>query len=162
MRGMNGPLTQTPREGGEMESAKVRILLVDEAVSDSSHLVTYMRNLGCLCALTRSFKGACALLLREQFDLVLSKFVLPGGGCHELETLLIGRYESLFYFYAVEGGCWWIPRVRHGQECWGEAALRPSEFVCVLKELISDIRTSGTRTDAMTTFRGSPPDGKTL
>ena len=125
-----------------MESTRVRVLLVDETVSDVSHLVTYLRNLGCLCAISRSFKGACTLLVREQFDLVLSKFVLPGGDCHEMSALLMGRQVSLFYFYAVEGGCWWIPRVCHGQECQGEAALRPSEFVRVLKELIADIRTS--------------------
>ena len=125
-----------------MKSANVRVLLVDESASDTSHLLIYLRSLGCLCALARSPKGACTLLLREQFDLVLSKFVLPGGDCHELSTLLMGRQVSLFYFYAVEGGCWWIPRVWHGEECRGEAALRPSEFARVLKELIAEARTS--------------------
>jgi hypothetical protein len=137
-----------------MESASVRVLLVDETVSDVSPLVTYLRNLGCLCALSRSVKGACALLLREQFDLVLSKFVLPKGDCHELSALLMGQDVSHFYFYAVEGGCWWIPRVCHGQECRGEAALRPGEFVRVLKELITDVRTSGKR---VRTRRVEPP-----
>ena len=126
-----------------MESARVRVLLVDETVSDASHLVNYLRNLDCLCAFSRSLNGACALLLSEQFDLVLSKFVLPGGDRHELSTLVMGRQASLFYFYAVEGGCWWIPRVCQGKECQGEAALRPNEFLCALKEMITDIRTSG-------------------
>ena len=142
-----------------MESARVRVLLVDETVSDASHLVTYLRNLGCLCAVTHSFKGACALILREQFDLVLGNFVLPGGDCHELSALLMGRQMSLFYFYAVEGGCWWIPRVCQGQECRGEAALRPSEFVDVLKELITDIKTSGRGARAMTTRRSPTLSG---
>jgi hypothetical protein len=42
-----------------MEPASVRVLLVDETVSDASHLVTYLKNPGCLCALSRSFKEAC-------------------------------------------------------------------------------------------------------
>jgi hypothetical protein len=105
-------------------------------------MVTYLRNLGCLCALSRSVREARALLLRERFDLVLSKFEVPGGDWYELPALLIGREMSLFYFYAVEGGCWWIPRVCHGKECRGEAALRPGEFVRVLKELITDVRAS--------------------
>jgi hypothetical protein len=126
-----------------MEPARVRVLLVSETVSDASHLVNFLRNLDCLCTLSRSFKGARALLLREQFDLVLSKFVLPGGDCHELSLLLMGRQVSLFYFYAVEGGCWWIPRVWQGKDCRGEAALLPSEFARVLKELIANVRTSG-------------------
>ncbi len=126
-----------------MDADRVRILLVDETVSDASPLVTYLRNLGCLCAISRSVKGARALLLRERFDLVLSKFVLPREDCHELSTMQKGQDVSLFYFYAVEGGCWWIPRVCHGRECRGDAALRPGEFVRVLKELITDVAKSG-------------------
>ncbi len=143
---MNGPLTQTHGAGGVMEPARVRVILVDETMSDASHLVTYLRNLGCHCALLRSIKGACTLLLREQFDLVLSKFALPARDCHELSEVLKGRQVSLFYFYAVEGECWWIPRVCQGKECRGEAALRPSEFVSVLKVLITDIKTCSTGT----------------
>ena len=125
-----------------MESSKVRVLLVNQSVSDASHIVEYLRNLGCLCALSRSAKEARALLLRENFDLVLSEFEVPGGDWHELPELLIGREMSLFYFYAVEGGCWWIPRVSRGQECRGQAALRPVEFAHVLKEMIADVQTS--------------------
>jgi hypothetical protein len=130
-------------KGKTMEPAIVRVLLVDETVSDVSHVVTYVRTLDCQCALSRSVKGACALLLKERFDLVLSNFVLPGGDCHKLSSLLMGRQVSLFYFYAVEEGCWWIPRIRDGEECQGEAALPPSEFARVLRELITDARTSG-------------------
>jgi hypothetical protein len=126
-----------------MESASARVLLVNGNVSDASHIVTSLRNLGCSCTLSRSVREACALLLKERFDLVLSKFEVTGGDCHELSALLIGREMSLFYFYAVEGGCWWIPRVCHGQECRGEAALRPKEFVRVLEDLITDVRTAG-------------------
>jgi hypothetical protein len=58
-----------------------------------------------------------------------------------LPVLLMGRDVSLFYFYAVEGGCWWVPRICHGQECRDEAALRPGEFVRVLTEMITAVRT---------------------
>jgi hypothetical protein len=126
-----------------MESTSVRVLLVNESLSDASHIVTYLKNRGCHCALSRSVRGARALILRERFDLVLSKFEVRGGDCHELSAMLIGRKMSLFYFYAVEGGCWWIPRVCDGQECRGKAALRPGEFPHVDVELIADVRTSG-------------------
>jgi len=124
-----------------MESDSVRVLLVTETASDASYLVTYLRNLGCVCVVSRSVKGACALLDKEQFDLVLSKIVPPGDDCHELPVLLMGRDVSLFYFYAVEGGCWWVPRICHGQECQDEAALRPGEFVRVLTDMITAVRT---------------------
>lgn len=126
-----------------METTSLRILLVDETVSDASPLVSYVRNLGCSCAISRSVEEACALLLREKFDLVLTKFELAGGSCHELSTLLLGRQTCLFYSYTVEGGCWWIPRVRLGQDCRGAAALLPSEFASLLKELIANVGSSG-------------------
>lgn len=124
-----------------MELASVKVLLVNQFAAETSRIVEYLRNLGCLCALSRSVKEARALLLREDFDLVLIKFEVPGGDWHELPELLIGREMSLFYFYVVEGGCWWIPRVSHGQECRGKAALRPLEFAHVLKEMIADAQT---------------------
>jgi len=126
-----------------MEATSLRILLVDETVSDASPLVSYVRNLGCSCAISRSIEEACALLLCENFDVVLTKFVPTGGNCHELFTLLLGRQTCLFYSYAVEGGCWWIPRVLLGQDCRGAAALLPSEFARLLKELIANVGSSG-------------------
>jgi hypothetical protein len=133
------------REGENIVSDSVRVLLVNETTSDASHIVTYLKNLGCPCALSRSVRESCALLHREQFDLVLSKFEVPGGDCHALSALLIGRKMSLFYFFAVEGGCWWIPCVCREQECRGESALRPGEFLRALKELITDVVTSHKR-----------------
>jgi hypothetical protein len=129
--------------GGEMESTSAKVLLVDEIASDTSELVTYLKHLGCLCALSRSVQQACTLVVREQFDLVLSRFELPGDNCHALSTLLMGRRATLFYFYAVEGGCWWIPRIYHGQECEGEPALHPREFAQVLEGLIAGFRATG-------------------
>ncbi|HVB55360.1 MAG TPA: hypothetical protein VNE63_02875 [Candidatus Acidoferrales bacterium] len=41
---------------------------------------------------------------------------------------------TLFYFHAVEDGCWWLPALRHGQKCFGSSALRPSEFVAALDD----------------------------
>jgi hypothetical protein len=125
-----------------MESNWVAVLLVDETASDSSHLVTCLRNLGCLCSVSRSLRAACTLVSTKQFDIVLSHFVLHGEDCHELSALLLGRPVSLFYFYAVEGGCWWIPRICQGQECQGEPALRPSEFASAIEKLIKKITTS--------------------
>ena len=122
-----------------MEPTTVRVLLVDENLSEVSHLVRHLKDLGCTCSFARSYGAASALLRKRRFDLVLSKFGLPGGNIHELPNQLVGGHASLFYFYAVEVGCWWVPRVRSGQECWGEAALRPGEFVHALREIVTGV-----------------------
>jgi len=122
-----------------MEPSRPKVLLVKDHKSAAYHLLNYLRSLGCLCSLTRSHDEACDLLRREEFDMVLSKFVPQGGACHELVMLSAGTRASLFYFFAVENSCWWIPRVRFGQECWGETALQPRQFAYILEKLIQEI-----------------------
>ena len=122
-----------------MESSRPNVLLVNDNKSATHYLLNHLRTLGCLCSLTRSHDEACDLFRRKEFDLVLSKFVPQGGACHELVMLSAGTRASLFYFFAVENGCWWIPRVRFGQECWGETALQPRQFAYVLEKLIQEI-----------------------
>jgi hypothetical protein len=122
-----------------MEPSRPKVLLVNDHKSAAYHLLSYLRSLGCMCSLTRSHNEACDLLRREEFDLVLSRFAPDAGACHELVMLAAGTRASLFYFFAIEDGCWWIPRVRFGQECWGETALLPRQFAYVLEKLIQEI-----------------------
>jgi len=130
-----------------MEPSRPKVLLVNDDRSATHYLLNYFRTLGCLCSLALSHDEACDLFRREEFDLVLSKFVPQGGACHELVMLSAGTRASLFYFFGVENGCWWIPRVRFGQECWGETALQPRQFAYVLEKLIQEIAnaSSGTK-----------------
>ena len=123
----------------QMEPSRPKVLLVNDHKSAAYHLLTYLRSLGCLCSLTRSHDEACDLFRREEFDLVLTRFAPDDGACHELVMLSAGTRASLFYFFAVENSCWWIPRVRFGQECWGETALRPRQLAHVLEKLIQEI-----------------------
>jgi hypothetical protein len=57
-----------------------------------------------------------------------------------LISLLEGSDVTLFYFQLVEDGCWWLPALRSGQTCFGSYALRPSEFVLSLNEIMEEIR----------------------
>jgi hypothetical protein len=122
-----------------MEPARAKVLLVDEIGSVKNYLLIYLRKIGCLCSLARSNDEACDLFRWDEFDLILSRFSPLGGSCHELVMLSAGTRSSFFHFYHFENGCWWIPRVRFGQECWGETALHPRQFAHVLKRLIQDI-----------------------
>ena len=128
-----------------MEPSRPKVLLVNVDKSAAHHLLNYLRSLGCLCSLTRSNEEACDLFRRDEFDLVLSRFVPLGGACHELVMLSAGTRASFFYFFAVEDGCWWIPRVRFGQEFWGETALYPRQFAYILEKLIQEIANAAPR-----------------
>jgi hypothetical protein len=50
----------------------------------------------------------------------------------------------LVYSYPVETGCWWLPAVKNGTSCWGSLAMRPSEFIGFLDEILKEIRSRQT------------------
>jgi hypothetical protein len=52
---------------------------------------------------------------------------------------LRGSDVSLFYAFPVETGCWWLPALRHGQDCHGEAGFRASEFLVELRTMLLEI-----------------------
>jgi hypothetical protein len=55
-------------------------------------------------------------------------------------NLLEGSGTTVFYFYAVEHGCWWLPALKRGRKCFGSPAFRGREFVVVLDEVMKQIQ----------------------
>jgi DNA-binding NtrC family response regulator len=122
-----------------MTEGKPRVLLIGENSQGSSYLTKRLEGRGCDCRFATSYSEACALLQAEHFDLVLSPMRLRNASVFPLMDLLAGSSMSVFYSHAVEEGCWWLPALRRGQRCFGSSALRPSEFVIVLDEVIEEI-----------------------
>jgi len=116
-------------------------LLIGENPQGSSYLVTRLQGYGCECSFATSYQEACSSLRSHGFELVLSPTKLRGITVFPLIELLEGSTVTLFYSHAVEQSCWWLPALRHGEKCFGSSALRPSEFVSVLDEVIAEIRT---------------------
>jgi hypothetical protein len=44
----------------------------------------------------------------------------------------------------VEDSCLWLPLVNHGEKCPGTPALRPSEFISVLDQIVKEIESQDT------------------
>jgi CheY-like chemotaxis protein len=125
-----------------MESRRAKVLLVGENPQGFSYLANRLHTQGCECQFAASYQQACSLLTAQDFDLVLSPMRLRNGSLFPLMNLLDGSAITLFYSHPVEDGCWWLPALRHGQNCFGSSALRPSEFVAVLDKAIQDIHLS--------------------
>ena len=122
-----------------MEPRKPKALLIGENPHGSWYLAKHLQERGCECEFAVSYREACSLLMTQGFDLVLSPMRLRDGSLFPLIGLLDGSGITLFYSHAVEDGCWWLPALRHGQNCFGSSALRPSEFVAALDEAIEEI-----------------------
>ena len=129
---------QESREGA-MEPRRPKALLIGESPQGSSNLAKRLQERGCECEFAVSYREACSRLMGEGFALVLSPMRLRDSSLFPLIGLLDGSGITLFYFHAVEDGCLWLPALRRGQKCFGSSAMRPSEFVAALDDVIEGI-----------------------
>ena len=116
------------------------VLLIGENAQGSSHLIKLLEGHGCHCSFATSHQEACLLLSTQCFDLVLGPTRLRECSNFPLLNLLEGSNVTMFYFQLVEDGCWWLPALRSGRRCFGSHALRPSDFVVSLNEVIAELR----------------------
>jgi len=123
-----------------MSEESVRVLLLGESEKGSSCLAWHLEHHGCQCWFARSTEEALALFEKYSFQLVLSTKPL------RLANAIVARLKqsscSVFYCQPVEDGCWWLPLVDHGKKCMGAPALRPSEFVSALDQLVGEIESA--------------------
>ena len=72
------------------------------------------------------------------FDLILLDSTVAPEHRRQLASELIGSEVSIFYTFPVENGCWWVPALRHGQDCHGAPAFRRNEFLFELERILQD------------------------
>lgn len=120
-----------------MDQASIEILLLGEHVDRPSYFSHWVEHRGYRCWFARSTQDGLALLDRHMFRLILS--TQPIHLTDPMIAQVGGSDCSVFYSYPVEDGCWWLPLVHRGQKCLGAPALRPSELVKALDEMVSEI-----------------------
>lgn len=118
---------------------RLSVLLIDERRQGLSGLVGRLKQLECACEFATSLEEACDQLSRQGCDLVLSRLRVRDQSLYPLIRLLEGSSITLFYSQPVEDGCWWLPALWRGRDCFGSAALRGSEFIGQIGELIEDL-----------------------
>lgn len=122
-----------------MDDRIVKVLLVGRSERTLAHVSRYLAESGCECKFVSSYVDGLKLLAETSFDLVLCT---GQPGIRTLVSSLAGSPVSVFCAHAVEDGCWWLPVVRHGEECWGASALRPNEFRNLLDETLQALKSS--------------------
>jgi len=70
------------------------------------------------------------------YNLILLDSTVPPEQRRKLASELIGSEASIFYTFPVENGCWWLPALRHGQDCHGTPAFRRNEFPFELERIL--------------------------
>jgi hypothetical protein len=125
-----------------MNATEPRVLLIGENSQGSLHLIKRLARRGCDCRFATSYRDAISLLTAQDFDLVLSPTRIADSSVFPLVGVFKGSRTTWFCFLAVEEGCWWLPTLRFGQECFGSNALRPREFVSSLDLVIDEVQAS--------------------
>jgi hypothetical protein len=123
-----------------MAAKTPKILLIAASPMSVSFLTERLKEWACEIHFASSCKEAKTFVGNHQFDLVLGEFALRDDSSSSLAASLVGSSTTLVYSYPVETGCWWLPAVKDGQLCWGSLAMRPSEFIGFLDNVLTDIR----------------------
>jgi hypothetical protein len=121
------------------DSSMIRVLLVGDSPQLFFLCQKHLERNGCECEFAECERAAREMLGQCHFDLVLSWHTSRGTGSPSLAVLLRGSPTTLFHSLRLEVGCWWVPLLRLGEECFGAHALRPSEFASALDEVLKEI-----------------------
>ena len=125
-----------------MEAQKVDVLLIRKGQTGHSPLSNRLARRGCDCRFASSHQEISAALASHHCDLVLGPIRLHGDSLYPLIDQLHGSHATLFYYLIVEDGCWWLPAVWLGANCFGSPAIHNREFGTVLDQAIDAIRFS--------------------
>jgi hypothetical protein len=75
---------------------------------------------------------------KGEYNIILLDSTVPPEQRRQLASELAGSSISIFYSFPVESDCWWLPTLRHGQDCHGAPAFRRNEFPNELEHILQD------------------------
>jgi DNA-binding NtrC family response regulator len=122
--------------------AKPTALIVVSELRAAEALMKRLVARGCNVRVATTCREVRALLETQVFEVVLSPVRLPDGSVYKLMPLVIGKPTTLAFLFTVQDGAWWLPAVEKGRECFGQCALRPSEFATMLDAILHDASTA--------------------
>jgi len=118
-----------------MEEGAVNVLLIGENERGWWHLARRLGNLGCRSWFASTTEEVQALIAQHPFPLILSARAVT------TRSPIIRMIEPgcrVFYSFPVEHGCLWFQAAPESHSSQGSPALRPSEFMGILNNLIDE------------------------
>lgn len=117
----------------------LKALLIAQDVSSHTHLKHSLQKRGYQCWVEGSADRALASFGRHGFHLVLD--LNPSSRPTLPQVCELGAANgAVFWCFPVEIGCWWLPIVLGGKQCFGSAAVRQSEFAEILESMARQTR----------------------
>jgi hypothetical protein len=113
-------------------------LLISESQRGCWHLARHLEQLGCSCWFASTAEEVPTLLGQRPFRLVLSTRPVTERG--PFMQVLRGPDRFVFYSFPIKDSCLWfqaVPEILQGPRA---RALRPSEFMSILDDVIAHCR----------------------
>jgi hypothetical protein len=131
-----------------MAYERARVLLLGERAMGASMIRRRLQQLGCSCWFSVSVEEGMALWDSHAFHLIICI-----GGIRQALSMIahMGRTNcNIYCSYPLENSCLWVPLMANGRECLGTPALRPSEFLEVLGNVVIEIESGQVVTSGAT------------
>jgi hypothetical protein len=116
---------------------RAQVLLIGHTAGAFAILQKFFEARGWQCFFAASAHEALVLFGRRSFHVILD--TTPFQTDPSALFQLAGFDCSVFRSCAVENGCWWLPVMFQGKECFGSAAFRSKEFIARLEKIVSEV-----------------------
>jgi CheY-like chemotaxis protein len=124
-----------------MHNDRIMVLLVGENICHSPRWVQWLHDRGCHCEFASSYRDACSVLSRAEFDVVLSEYQLPDRTAYPLLDWLVGTPATLLFCARVEDGFSWLKMLVRGERCFNAPVLRANDLISALDQMLTDAAT---------------------
>jgi hypothetical protein len=121
----------------KMVVTSAQLILVGDALSLHSTVLERFRDVGWEIRYAADPREARIILRERASSIVLCRAILPDGNARNLIPAVLSASGSLFLYFPVEVGCWWIPLVFEGILCAREIAVPSSVFARLLLEILT-------------------------
>lgn len=115
---------------------KSRILMVGQTTSWGAPLQSTLRNHGYLSCFAASLRVTSEYVRKGAYALVLLDSTVPKGLRKQLVSGLAGSETSIYQLFPVEIGCWWLPVLVLGEDCFGSPGFRTKELPAELARVL--------------------------
>lgn len=114
---------------------KTEALLIGDEFRTALTLLDRMWRWGFQCHFAPTLQAASRFANMQPVDVILSERHPSDGTVAQLMNAFCDLPVTAYVCFPVDRGCFWLPVLDHGRNCWGSAALRPKELAQALQRL---------------------------
>jgi hypothetical protein len=122
----------------QTDPPRARSLLVGRDTSWGIALLRSLIKFGSEFSFVPPLRVTAEFVRKGAYTLILIDSTVPMGQRKQLVCGLVGSDASIFYAYPVENGCWWVPVLLSGEDCYGSPAFRTEQLLVELGHILGE------------------------